>query len=107
MGDDLGFAIFVAHERLDFFNVFSPPASRDHVLFCVPTSTVDSLQAVSETGSRPILPPSNSKCKRAEALKSWSNGSPRHFTLDIGCLMHAAFLKPVAKAGAGLVVGGR
>src|SRR5882724_7188626 len=96
-GDDGCFAIFVAHERLDFFNVFSPPASRDHVLFCVPTSTVDSLQAVSETGSRPILPPPISKCKRAEALKSWANGSPRHFILDIGCLMHAAFLKPVAK----------
>jgi hypothetical protein len=95
--DDDCFAIFEAYERLDFFTVFSPPASRDHVLFYAPTSTVDSLQAVSETGSRPILPPLISKCKRVEALKLRLSGSLRHFTLDIGRLMHAAFLKPVAK----------
>src|ERR1700722_10585737 len=55
------------------------------------------LQAVSETGCRPILPLPISKCKGVKRLKSRAKRAPRHFTLDIGCLMHAAFLKPVAK----------
>src|SRR5580658_179604 len=66
-------------------------------LFCLPASTIDLLQAVSETGCRPILQLPISKCKGAGALNSWPKGSPWHFTLDINGLVHAAFLKPVAK----------
>jgi hypothetical protein len=105
MGDDGGCAMFGAYERLDFFKLLSPPVSRDPLFILCADITVAFLQAVSETGCRPILPLPISKCKGVEGLKSWAKRSPRHFILDSACLMHAAFLKPVARGPAGLVVG--
>src|SRR3984957_1366363 len=80
-GDDGRCAIFEAHGRLDFFTVLSPPVFRDHIYSVCRHRWSISLQAVSETGCRPILPLAISKCKGSDALKSRANR--RHGTLPL------------------------
>src|ERR1700676_1057135 len=51
-GADGCWAFFEAHERLDFFKALPLPSLTGPCLFSVSTSSVDSAQAVSETGCR-------------------------------------------------------
>jgi hypothetical protein len=70
-------AFVEARERLDFFKVLSPPVSgtRD---YSVPTSSVDSMQAVSETGCRIDSATVNCKMQGGKILRKWAFGAPRH-----------------------------
>jgi hypothetical protein len=55
-GEDC-FAIFEAYERLDFFKVISPSRFSGPCFILCADADDQGLKAVSETGSRRILPP--------------------------------------------------
>jgi hypothetical protein len=64
-------ALVEARERLDFFKVLSPPVAGT-AFYSAPTSSVDSMQAVSETGCRIYSATVNCKLQGGKILKTMS-----------------------------------